>query len=240
MQLTPALLDAGGAGAMRGRWRSSLAALARRAGMPRGRAGSVATWSPSPTPPRSPASRSRAPGSPAPRSGESFALAARTLPDRPRLLRQPAGRRARLANAEAAIARKVDLYIQYHRARAANAAIAQKLKAAGIPVLAVNHAGARRAALQPRQRGGRAHRRRGAGPVRRRAPGPASRRSPSSSAACRTQPTASRSGARRDRGAAAAACRPRASSTLDTQGNPAQVEPPARARSRRPADDARS
>jgi ABC-type sugar transport system substrate-binding protein len=45
-----------------------------------------------------------------------------------------------IANAEAAITRKVDLYIQYHRGPAANATVAQKLKAAGIPVLAINHA----------------------------------------------------------------------------------------------------
>ena len=44
-----------------------------------------------------------------------------------------------VANAEAAIARKVDLYIQYHRGAAANATVAGKLKAAGIPVLAVNY-----------------------------------------------------------------------------------------------------
>src|SRR4030095_15854860 len=44
-----------------------------------------------------------------------------------------------VANAEAAIARKVDLYIQYHRGGAANATVAQKLKAAGIPVFAVNY-----------------------------------------------------------------------------------------------------
>ncbi len=43
-----------------------------------------------------------------------------------------------LQNADAAIARKVDLYIQYH-AGAANAAIAEKLKAAGIKVLALNY-----------------------------------------------------------------------------------------------------
>ena len=41
-------------------------------------------------------------------------------------------------NAEAAVARRVDLYVQYHRSAAANATVAQKLKAAGIPVLAVN------------------------------------------------------------------------------------------------------
>jgi len=44
-----------------------------------------------------------------------------------------------IANAEAAVARKVDLYIEYHRGPAANATIARKLEAAGIPVLAVNH-----------------------------------------------------------------------------------------------------
>jgi len=41
-------------------------------------------------------------------------------------------------NAEAAVARRVDLYVQYHRSATANATVAQKLKAAGIPVLAVN------------------------------------------------------------------------------------------------------
>ena len=41
-------------------------------------------------------------------------------------------------NAEAAIVRRVDLYVQYHRGATANATVAQKLKAAGIPVLAVN------------------------------------------------------------------------------------------------------
>lgn len=43
-----------------------------------------------------------------------------------------------LQNADAAISRKVDLYIQYHQG-AANSAIGQKLKAAGIPVLALNY-----------------------------------------------------------------------------------------------------
>ena len=41
-------------------------------------------------------------------------------------------------NAETAVARRVDLYVQYHRGATANATVAQKLKAAGIPVLAVN------------------------------------------------------------------------------------------------------
>jgi ABC-type sugar transport system substrate-binding protein len=44
-----------------------------------------------------------------------------------------------VANADAAIARKVDLYVQYHLGAAANTTVAQKLKAANIPVLAVNH-----------------------------------------------------------------------------------------------------
>ena len=43
-----------------------------------------------------------------------------------------------IRNADAAVARKVDLYIQYHQG-AANVAVAQKLKAAGIPVLALNY-----------------------------------------------------------------------------------------------------
>lgn len=71
---------------------------------------------------------------------QSFVLAARTLPvDLVFYDNQGDDARA-IANAEAAIARKVDLYVQYHRGGAANAAIAQKLKAAGIPVLAVNEA----------------------------------------------------------------------------------------------------
>jgi ribose transport system substrate-binding protein len=43
-----------------------------------------------------------------------------------------------VANAEAAVARKVDLYIQYHRGAAGNVVVARTLKAAGIPVLAIN------------------------------------------------------------------------------------------------------
>ena len=71
---------------------------------------------------------------------ESFNLAVRQLPiDLVFYDNQRNDARA-VANAEAAIARKVDLYIQYHRSAAANATIAQKLKAAGIPVLAVNYA----------------------------------------------------------------------------------------------------
>ena len=43
-----------------------------------------------------------------------------------------------LANAEDAIARRVDLYIQYHADPDVNALVAEKMKAAGIPVLALN------------------------------------------------------------------------------------------------------
>jgi len=71
---------------------------------------------------------------------QGFVLAARTLPV-DLIFYDNHGDDARaIANAEAAIARKVDLYVQYHRGGMANAAIAQKLKAAGIPVLAVNEA----------------------------------------------------------------------------------------------------
>ena len=70
---------------------------------------------------------------------ESFNLASRPYPiDLVFYDNQRDDARA-IANAEAAIARKVDLYIQYHRGAAANATIAAKLKAAGIPVLAVNY-----------------------------------------------------------------------------------------------------
>ena len=70
---------------------------------------------------------------------QGFILAARTLPvDLVFYDNQGDDARA-IANAEAAIARKVDLYVQYHRG-AANAVIAQKLKAAGIPLIAVNEA----------------------------------------------------------------------------------------------------
>jgi ABC-type sugar transport system substrate-binding protein len=86
----------------------------------------------------SPASRWKAPGSPG-RGRESFDLAVRQHPDRPVFYDNRSDDARAVANAEAAIARKVDLYIQYHRGAAANATVAQKLKAAGIPVLAVNY-----------------------------------------------------------------------------------------------------
>ena len=69
---------------------------------------------------------------------QSFVLAARTLPVELVFYDNQGDDARAIANAEAAIARKVDLYIQYHRGGPANTAVAQKLKAAGIPVLAVN------------------------------------------------------------------------------------------------------
>ena len=72
---------------------------------------------------------------------QGFVLAARTLPVELVFYDNHGDDARAIANAEAAIARKVDLYVQYHRGgAAANAAVAQKLKAAGIPVLAVNEA----------------------------------------------------------------------------------------------------
>ena len=71
---------------------------------------------------------------------QSFILAARTLPVELVFYDNQGDDARAIANAEAAIARKVDLYVQYHRGITANAAIAQKLKAAGIPVIAVNAA----------------------------------------------------------------------------------------------------
>jgi ribose transport system substrate-binding protein len=70
---------------------------------------------------------------------ESFRLAGRQYPiDLVFYDNQRDDARA-VANADAAVARQVDLYVQYHRGAAANATVAQKLKAAGIPVLAVNY-----------------------------------------------------------------------------------------------------
>ena len=68
---------------------------------------------------------------------ESVALAARSLPVEMVYYDNQRDDARALANAEAAIARKVDLYIQYHRG-AANPAVGEKLRAAGIKVLAVN------------------------------------------------------------------------------------------------------
>ncbi len=69
---------------------------------------------------------------------EGFVLAARQYPVEMVYYDNQRDDARALQNADAAIARKVDLYIQYHQG-AANAAIGQKLKAAGIPVLALNY-----------------------------------------------------------------------------------------------------
>jgi len=68
---------------------------------------------------------------------ESFVLAARAQPVEMVFYDNRRDDARALQNADAAIARKVDLYIQYHQG-AANAAIAEKLKAAGVKVLALN------------------------------------------------------------------------------------------------------
>jgi len=69
---------------------------------------------------------------------ESFVLAARRFPiDLIFYDNQRSNARA-LANAEDAIAKKVSLYILYHQDAATCVTIGEKLKAAGIPVLAVN------------------------------------------------------------------------------------------------------
>jgi ribose transport system substrate-binding protein len=69
---------------------------------------------------------------------ESFVLAARRYPIDLALYDNHADRAKALANAEDAIARRVDVYIQYHRDADVNAVVAEKLRAARIPVLAVN------------------------------------------------------------------------------------------------------
>ena len=69
---------------------------------------------------------------------ESFTLAARAHPVEMVFYDNQRDDARAVANAEAGIARKVDLYIQYHRG-AANAVVAEKLKAAGIPLLALNY-----------------------------------------------------------------------------------------------------
>jgi ribose transport system substrate-binding protein len=69
---------------------------------------------------------------------ESFVLASRVHPVEMVYYDNHRDDARALANAEAAIARKVDLYIQYHRG-AAGAAVGEKLRAAGIKVLALNH-----------------------------------------------------------------------------------------------------
>lgn len=69
---------------------------------------------------------------------ESFALGARPYPIDLVFYDNHRDDARAVANAEAAVARHADLYMQYHRGAAANATVGQTLKAAGIPVLAIN------------------------------------------------------------------------------------------------------
>jgi ribose transport system substrate-binding protein len=68
-----------------------------------------------------------------------FELAARTLPVEMVYLDNAGDPDKARANADEAIARKVDLFIAYGADAEANADIGRKLKAAGVPVLAVNY-----------------------------------------------------------------------------------------------------
>jgi len=69
----------------------------------------------------------------------SFVLAARKLPIDLVLYDNQRDPKRALANAEDAIARKVDLFVEYFADPDANAAMAARLKAARIPILALNH-----------------------------------------------------------------------------------------------------
>src|SRR5258708_20103519 len=68
----------------------------------------------------------------------SFVLGARGLPIDLVLYDNARERAKSIANAEDAVRRKVDLYIQYCDDQAANEEVARRLAAARIPVLAVN------------------------------------------------------------------------------------------------------
>jgi ribose transport system substrate-binding protein len=68
----------------------------------------------------------------------SFVLGARGLPIDPVFYDNARDRTKTVANAEDAVQRKVDLYIQYCDDQAANEEVARRLAAARIPVLAVN------------------------------------------------------------------------------------------------------
>ena len=69
---------------------------------------------------------------------DSLALAARRFPIELIFYDNQRSNVQAIANADDAIAKKVNLYILYHHDAATSAVIAEKLKAAGIPVLAVN------------------------------------------------------------------------------------------------------
>ena len=70
---------------------------------------------------------------------ESFALAARQAPVELVLYDNQRDDAKAIANAEAAAKAGVDLYVQYHRGADGNARVAEILRAAKIPVLAINH-----------------------------------------------------------------------------------------------------
>jgi ribose transport system substrate-binding protein len=69
----------------------------------------------------------------------SFELASRTLPVDMIYYDNASAPEAGLANVHDAVARKVDLFIEYNSDIEANAEIARQLQTAGIPVLAVNY-----------------------------------------------------------------------------------------------------
>ena len=69
----------------------------------------------------------------------SFELASRTVPVDMIYYDNAGDPEAALANADDAVGRKVDLLIEYNSDAEANAEIARKLKAAAIPVLALNY-----------------------------------------------------------------------------------------------------
>jgi ribose transport system substrate-binding protein len=69
----------------------------------------------------------------------SFTIAARDRPVDMVFYDNDRNREKALANADAAIARKLDLYVQYCDDAGANADIAKRMKAAGIPVVAVTY-----------------------------------------------------------------------------------------------------
>jgi len=70
---------------------------------------------------------------------QSFALAARRYPVDLVFYDNARDGGKALANAADAIGRKVDLYVQYQRDPSINRAVAEKLRQAGIPILAVNY-----------------------------------------------------------------------------------------------------
>jgi ribose transport system substrate-binding protein len=69
----------------------------------------------------------------------SFALAARTLPVEMVYFDNDRNRAKTLANAESAVAQRLDAYVEYSDDTSANAEVAARLKAAGIPVVAITY-----------------------------------------------------------------------------------------------------